>query len=413
MFAASSCQKIIPEQAQFPESNFSAWKLCTRLSSYPRLLQTASPRHRLHLIIQIRQDNMSAPEDSKLAVPPATPAGAEAEDDDLTPKDSKSASMRKLFGFGKKKEGEKGAAAKDTLTPTVTGPAPLPSPPNETKHYGISPQGSPRFAPAASASPGRRYRSTSPGMHSPASSQIFERNVQETHLAGELSPAIPSHIQTEDHIPPVLEASSLAITDDHLGPDEVEIIMHSAHLPAVTTMAGDSSLAESISSPGLPPDETASLSATQSHVPDEGASTYGSMDPNDVRRLSFISFADVVQAEHVEQAKDPLHLSGASPPLAARSPSPVRSPTASTHGLGASPPTGGSPDALAPTSPPPGAQSPPLGTGELTIQTMRQALRKTGSGDLSGARSPTTSQREPTSPVSADGGAAAERAPFR
>jgi hypothetical protein len=65
-------------------------------------------------------------------------------------------------------------------------------------------------------------------LHSPASSQIFERNVQEP----EPSPAIPAHIKTEDHIPAALDASSLAITDDHLNPDEVEIVMHVAHQPA-------------------------------------------------------------------------------------------------------------------------------------------------------------------------------------
>lgn len=42
----------------------------------------------------------------------------------------------------------------------------------------------------------------------------------------------------------------------------------------------------------------------------------------------------------------------------------------------------GSPGSLA------GTQSPSLVGGELTVETMRQALRKTGSGDLSASRSP-------------------------
>ena len=79
-----------------------------------------------------------------------------------------------------------------------------------------------------------------------------------------------------------------------------------------------------------------------------------------------------------------------------RSPSPVRSPM-SSHGMGPSPPTSGAPSmkgvdiasaklARLPASPTSGTHSPPL-SGELQIETMRQALRKTGSGDLSGVRS--------------------------
>jgi hypothetical protein len=267
------------------------------------------------------------------------------------------------------------------------------------------------------ASPHRRsmQRSTSPGLHSPASSAIFERNVQEP----EDSSAIPAHIKTEDHIPPALDASSLAITDDHLNPDEVEIVMHSAHQPASSAVVGG--MSDSVYSPSLAHEE----SMASSHVDvNEPASNYGSLDMTDPRRLSFISFADVVQAEHVEQdremlgSSDALQFQSLSSTAANRSPSPVRSP-ASSRGMSASPPMSGAASPKfadhgrtrspgSPMSPMHGTSSPPLGTGEppLQIETMRQALRKTHSGDLSGHRS------QPLSAVSLED-SNADRAPFR
>lgn len=139
---------------------------------------------------------------------------------------------RKLLALWKTPDGQtQDKPATTATTNTARSPTLLPSPPLTTSpppgHR--SPRGSPRIYPAGiSASPNRRIRSTSPGLHSPASSQIFERNVQEP----EPSPAIPAHIKTEDHIPAALDASSLAITDDHLNPDDVEIVMHAAHQPA-------------------------------------------------------------------------------------------------------------------------------------------------------------------------------------
>lgn len=326
---------------------------------------------------------------------------------------------RKIFGLGKKKEGEKTGGVSRAMPPpaiptlsadnpsfTMRPVSPLHSPPPDLR---ASPRGSPRIHPAVTASPSRRYRSSSPGLHSPASSQIFERNVQENTLPGELSPAIPSHIQTEDHIPPVLEASSLAITDDHLNPDEVEIVMHSAHQPASAAVAG--SISDSLYSP-------MQEEFIGHQDGDDSASNYGSLDTTDVRRLSFISFADVVQAEHAENSRDTMHLMSLSTTAANRSPSPVRSP-ASSHGFSASPPTSGATsvkgmDAASPKGPRApgsptttthGTHSPPLG-GELTIETMRQALRRTGSGDLSGARS------QPLSAISLEDGSA-DQSPFK
>ncbi|KAL1610078.1 hypothetical protein SLS60_001743 [Paraconiothyrium brasiliense] len=310
---------------------------------------------------------------------------------------------RKLLALGKKTDGE--SQDKPTTTATTarsptSAPTLLPSPPLTTSpppdHR--SPRGSPRIYPAGiGASPNRRInRSSSPGLHSPASSQIFERNVQEP----EPSPAIPAHIKTEDHIPAALDASSLAITDDHLNPDEVEIVMHAAHQPAAAAVAG--SIADSIHSPSLAHEEASIFSHPDASESAPNAN-YGSVDMTDPRRLSFISFADVVQAEHAETDRDATQFISLSA-TANRSPSPVRS----SHGFSASPPRSGAPSEKGPGSPTaPGTHSPPLGSsGELQIETMRQALRRTGSGDLSGARS------QPLSAVSLEE-TAADRPPFR
>lgn len=330
---------------------------------------------------------------------------------------------RRFWGLGKKKEDDKIKKKREgALANTSPGPAssistarsgsPLHSP---ILGYG-PPASHPTSHPYSSpSSPGRHIHSSSPRVSSPASSQIFERNVQEDGIYASASPAIPAHITTENHIPPVLDSASAAITDDHLDPDNVEIVMHSAHQPAALAVTG----AGTSEASGLPSQDDFVT------VPDndDAASNYGALDSTDVRRLSFISFADVVHAEHVqaEQAdhgigKDSIQLPGAStlPSLRAlnRSPSPIRSPT-SSHGLGGSPSASGSlstkgnevpsgPSFRGPGSPYSG-HSPP--TGELTIETMRQALRKTGSGDLSGGRS------QPMSAVGGDDGTVEH--PFR
>lgn len=316
---------------------------------------------------------------------------------------------RKLLALGKKKEdGDKQQADEPAATATMntrtSAPTLLPSPPLTTSpgERRASPRGSPRTYPAGiGASPSRRVRSTSPGLHSPASSQIFERNVQEP----EDSAAIPAHIKTEDYIPPALDASSIAITDDHLNPDEVEIIMHSAHQPAAVAVAG--SVADSLHSPSLVHEDT---SASYGDLESTSNSHYASLDNTDPRRLSFISFADVVQAEHAETDREAVQFMSLSE-TANRSPSPVRSPALS-HDFSASPPRSGATSergvgALTPGSPTThGTHSPPLGGGELQIETMRQALRRTGSGDLGGARS------QPLSAVSLED-ATADQPPFK
>lgn len=246
-----------------------------------------------------------------------------------------------------------------------------------------------------------------PRLHSPAS-QIFERSVQEDILPQQSSPSIPAHIRTENYIPPVLEASSAAITDEQLDPDSVEIITHSMHQSAAAGVTGSSTAEHSLASSGL-----VDHAGFHSIEADEGSSAHAALDSADVRRLSFISFADVVNAEHAETgesvySREPSQVGGAAAHSIAtgyqnRSPSPLRSP-ASSHGLGTSPPTSiaasfkglemspnhGSRSA---GSPLPLAQSPVSSGfgGELNVETMRQALRRTGSGDLGGFASQTAS----------------------
>ena len=344
-------------------------------------------------------------------------------------------SKRLFWRLGKKTDEEKGkekgktpSLLKSTPTPHIAPVGALrPASPMHSPEPGRGSVSSQRgLSYGSSAPPAHGVYSSSPRLHSPASSQIFERSVQEDVMPPQASPQIPSHIITENHIPPALDASSAAITNDRLDPDSVEIVTHAMHQPAAV-QAG-ASLETS----------TASLSEDYGmhraeNAGDDTASNYGALDAADVRRLSFISFADVVHAEHAEHAEPgsgdyhlghnsfhPGGLSATIPTLAAppRSPSPIHSPL-SSPGHGTSPPSSVSPSFKGlDTSPArghrgsgssmtPSAQSPPLvGGGELNIETMRQALRKTGSGDLSGLRS------QPLSAVGNDDGTFTDR-PFK
>lgn len=311
---------------------------------------------------------------------------------------------RRLFGFGRKKSDEKlkGKKKDDGISTEIAPPL--------IRHFQKTPtrNSPPRSSypyQHPSSPPSRKLFSSSPRVVSPAGSQIFERDVQESTIQPN-SPAIPSHIQTEDHIPPVLDASSQAITNNDIDPDTVEIVMHSSHQPAALSMTGIGS-----NEPGsaMWTDELVS------HPDKDDASNYGALDSTDIRRLSFISFADVVQSEHAEHAgnRDSIYIAGlkalSSPgisPGVNRSPSPVRSPV-SSFGFGTSPPTSKSASVkgveLSPVRKPAGLASPislhsPTNGGELTIETMTQAVRKTGSGDLSGGV-----RSLPLSPVSSDG----------
>ena len=311
---------------------------------------------------------------------------------------------RRLFGFGKKKEDDKTKGKKKSEpTPALnlvnsTTPIAQPFPRRLPLQNSSPPRSHPDYPYHTSTSPPRNLYSSSPRIVSPAGSQIFERDVQDDTLPGPNSPAIPSHIQTENHIPPVLDASSEAITNNELDPDTVEIVMHSYHQPAAMAVTGM----------GMEPIAGNWADELVAHPDkDDAASNYGALDSTDVRRLSFISFSDIVQSEHAEHAgsRDSMYVAGLSTLSSGynRSPSPVRSPV-SSQGFGTSPPTSKSASVKGVELSPRGKAlgSPilthqPLNGGELTIETMSQALRRTGSGDLSGVRS------QPLSPSSPDG----------
>lgn len=307
-----------------------------------------------------------------------------------------SAGIRKFWNLGKKKEDTKPKAtdnprsvpepvkATSPLSPSAMPPPAIPSATSSPQHP-PQPYGLP-------SSPGRPMRSSSPRMISPASSQIFERNVQEDGLHATSSPAIPAHITTENHIPPVLDASSVAITDGHLDPDNVEIVMSSAHQPAAVNVTG--------STTGVSEATGAPWSEDLVAHPDseDAASNYGALDATDVRRLSFISFADVMHAEQADHSslRDSVLLSSApslASPGGARSPSPIRSPV-----------RGGSPSFRTAEPSSPGlsprlmhGHSPPA-AGELTIETLSQSIRKSGSRDLTGVKSGPMSATEGEGP---------------
>ena len=301
---------------------------------------------------------------------------------DVDPKTGK----RRFWNFGKKKDEEKVKKRRDAERAQLGGSAVPISPIHASRMMPGSPK--PQYAShpyGSPSSPGRLPQEASPHIPSPASSQIFERNVQDEIPLVSASPAIPGHVATENHIPPVLDASTEAITNDHLDPDHVEIVMHAAHQPAAMTVTGSDHIATGL------PEET--IGRTE---PEDMTSNYGAIDANDVRRLSFISFADVVHADkasdHNGMTDSGLGTVSGAPSLGQlsshnRSPSPIRSPL-STQALSGSSPTS-EPGSLKGFEGPQSslnAGSSPSGSG-LTVETMRQALRKTGSGDLSAARS--------------------------
>ncbi|KAF7559555.1 hypothetical protein G7046_g4596 [Stylonectria norvegica] len=350
-----------------------------------------------------------------------------------TKKDGKG-KKRSLFGFGKKKttttqepmsasesrlqsESQSPSVSQSQSPSKTTSPAtspPLlsrdPSKLSSTRSTTWSPQGEQAFI--LPSSPNRGF-SSSPRLSSPATSQIFERDVQDSTAVMPNSPAIPTHIQTENYIPSVLDDASEAITNEKLDPDTVEIVTHNSHQPASVTVTGTNN--------GTTPyDQTASEWAAElasfadrDVVSADNASNYGSLDSSDVRRLSFISFADVVQSEHaphpgVASSRESINMVGLTSLSAAanRSPSPIRSPVSSQGRPETSPPTSnpGSIKGLE-LSPPRRPLGSPTSThnlnslkigggSDLNIETMSQALRRTGSTDFNNFRSIPTSPTE-------------------
>lgn len=358
--------------------------------------------------LDIADDSSRGTSTPRAAVDAASNADSMSHADD--DKAGSNIKKRALFGFGKTKQSSAATEPQiDTQPPSLTNDAskPLGATPATIQSTHSSQQDYPFPTPSSPSG----ALSTSPRLSSPAGSQIFERDVQDSTVLKPNSPAIPTHIQTENYIPPVLDDASEAITNNKLDPDTVEIVTHMSHQPASVTVTG---------APNSPYDQHSSNEwaaelasfADRIGMSSETASNYGSLDSADVRRLSFISFADVVQSEHSASlnsptSRDNIHLAGLTslPPSALnRSPSPIRSPV-SSQGLGTSPPTS-NPGSMkgVEMSPPRKLMGSPKITqhslaapGDLNIETMRQALRRTGSTDLASARS------MPVSPIDGPG----------
>ncbi|KAF8471190.1 hypothetical protein BDZ91DRAFT_516191 [Kalaharituber pfeilii] len=285
---------------------------------------------------------------------------------------------------------------------TASVPAPI-----STSSIGLKPASPPLSHPSSPTSPIRSIPPPSPPpnsrqfptsaspqsrISSATSSQIFERNVQESHpipLSSSSSSStlaaskIPAHIATENHIPAVLEASSLAITDGSIDPDNVEIAMLTTHQPVASQVSQHHHRGERINNSAFTDNEDLIPPSTSHSGHSLGPSSSG-----DKRRLSFISFSDIVQAEQADlldstilspspmqivspgfpatTVMDQVGISGITETLVRRrSPSPMRRTMA------------GSPQRSS------GGFLPERGVQDgLMVETMGQALRKTGSGDL-------------------------------
>jgi len=321
------------------------------------------------------------------------------------PESPKSASPKKqgIFGLLKKKfthtkdgeakEGHKSETESESeSTPASSGKTAV----ETTKPVDVSQKNvPPQITTTASLPQNSPAATRSPGLSSEGSSQIFERNVQDpVHRPASPSGAIPSHIQTEDHIPPVLEASTLAITSNRVSPDSVQIVTQRAHQPAAATLSSH----PTATSLGSPSPETVSaqnspqIRASSPIAPPVTNSPYLTdtehTDDVDKRRLSFISFADVVQAEHAEssitaptESPDLVPTTQVSPPtqiiasiegtLRGRSPSPARQQVGSQD-MGRS---------LSSNSSVKGVVNAGREEG-LVVETLGQALRRTQSGEF-------------------------------
>lgn len=291
-------------------------------------------------------------------------------------------------------------------------PSRAPSPSSSARDSSQPPSSPFRSRPLhfSPCSPGGALRSASPRVHSPASSQIFERDVQEDIVPAQVSPSIPSHIITENHIPPILEASSVALTDERLNPDLVEIVTHNSHQTAsLPTTSGNVPNGFSL---GSPYDDA----STHNFPGHDYKPSAGHADNGDIRRLSFVSFADLVNGEHMGNEllsnHDSVYHGGvpASPFLVHSRPYSPENGYGSPQNFSISPPRSSSLSVNAidtfPSNRDTGSVSPHLSTRsrpitlspEFNIETMTQALKRTESSEFGGLLS------QPMSVVGSDDG---------
>ncbi|KAG5367737.1 hypothetical protein CJU90_4043 [Yarrowia sp. C11] len=183
-------------------------------------------------------------------------------------------------------------------------------------------------------------------LSSPASSMIFERNVQEFSVAATSAGASSSkiwnnhdntHYHGEDRVAPVLDASTEAIINSKVGPEDIDVI--SLRRPSsIRARSPTEASLNSLWSPGSPTmlqDPSTGGPRTRNNSmsvhPLTASHTGGSLSPDklnggDGRQvLSFCSFADVVHTENEETtaSSDRLGRFDSRSQSALRSPSPL------------------------------------------------------------------------------------------
>ncbi|KAK7203056.1 hypothetical protein BZA70DRAFT_80287 [Myxozyma melibiosi] len=143
---------------------------------------------------------------------------------------------------------------------------------------------------------------------SPASSMIFERQVQQdaaSTSAGSSCGAIPTHHHSSNLIPPVLTASCEVLTNEQTDPDQVEVVsvsrssLHRSNSNASLTSMGSIALSMQPVSP------TASVKnySTPNNYTTNDSNEENMINSNDnssptvQHRLSFYSFVDVINSD--------------------------------------------------------------------------------------------------------------------
>lgn len=179
-------------------------------------------------------------------------------------------------------------------------PAPIPMAAPTTAITSMSPKSQNSMTDSVSA------------LSSPASSMIFERNVQEFAASGSTSKIWCNHENThyhgEDHIAPALDASTEAIINTKVNPNDIDVISlrrpSSIRARSPTEASLSSLWSQTPASPTLLQDTPRTRNNSMSVHPLTASHTGGSLSPDkssgDRQVLSFCSFADVVHTENEE-----------------------------------------------------------------------------------------------------------------
>ncbi|KAG5355979.1 hypothetical protein CJU89_5698 [Yarrowia sp. B02] len=172
-------------------------------------------------------------------------------------------------------------------------------------------------------------------LSSPASSMIFERNVQEFSVAAQGASSQSkvwhnhenTHYHGEDRVAPALDASTEAIINSKVNPEDIDVI--SLRRPSsIRARSPTEASLSSLWSPGSPTmlqDGPRTRNNSMSVHPLTASHTGGSLSPDKIdgrQVLSFCSFADVVHTEN-EETRDGDRLSR----FETRSQSGLRSPS--------------------------------------------------------------------------------------